>query len=197
MEKEFDEIIESYIENNIGLHNSFLSKKLSDGLANHLLHLIKNENLHLANIGNSTIKDELQKTRTDKIHWLDKKHDNEFEQEFLLQMEAFISRLNATCYTGINSYEFHYAVYEKGAFYKKHKDQFKSDNKRKFSMISYLNANWQKEDGGALVVYQNSLPQSILPHTQTSVFFKSDAVEHEVCTTNKQRLSITGWLKVE
>ncbi len=150
-----------------------------------------------ANIGNLKIKDEAQNVRTDKIYWLDKCHDNSFENTFLLQMENFIDRLNSTCYTGINAYEFHYAVYEVGAFYKKHKDQFKSDNQRKFSMISYLNNDWVAADGGNLIVYPNAVAQTIMPNNQTTVFFKSNEMEHEVATTNKQRLSITGWLKVE
>jgi SM-20-related protein len=30
-----------------------------------------------------------------------------------------------------------------------------------------------------------------------SVFFKSSELVHEVLTTNKPRMSITGWLKVD
>jgi SM-20-related protein len=179
------------------LHTDFLSKTLSNGLIDYVQELISTDELHSANIGNLKQKDETQKIRTDKIYWLDKKHENVFEKKFLMQMENFIDRLNCTCYTGINAYEFHYAVYEVGTYYKKHKDQFKSDNQRKFSMISYLNKDWLVGDGGNLVLYPNAGPQSITPNTQTTVFFKSDEMEHEVTTTNKQRLSITGWLKVE
>lgn len=166
-------------------------------MANYVQELLSADDLHQANIGNHSVKDETQKVRTDKIYWLDKSHENSFEKAFLLQMENFIERLNSTCYTGINAYEFHYAVYEVGTYYKKHMDQFKSNNQRKFSMISYLNTDWLLADGGNLIVYPNDIAQSITPNTQTTVFFKSDEMEHEVITTNKQRLSITGWLKVE
>ena len=110
-------------------------------------------------------------------------------------MENFIDRLNSTCYAGINDYEFHYAVYEQGSFYKRHKDQFKNDSNRKYSLISYLNENWLEEDGGELVVYQHGSAQKILPLSQTAVFFKSDEMEHEVARANRQRMSISGWLK--
>jgi SM-20-related protein len=196
LNKKFDAIIENYIENNIGIHKNFLSKTLTNGLALHLQQLLKTEQLHLANIGNSSAIDSNQKFRTDKIHWLDKKNDNVFENEFLNEMAKFITRLNETCYTGINDFEFHFAVYEEGAFYKRHKDQFKNDDHRKFSMVSYLNNDWNNNDCGDLIVYPDGQPQSIWPNAQTTVFFKSNEMEHEVNTTKKQRLSIAGWLKV-
>jgi SM-20-related protein len=34
-----------------------------------------------------------------------------------------------------------------------------------------------------------------MPHAQTSVFFKSDELEHEVAMAHRSRMSITGWLK--
>jgi SM-20-related protein len=46
-----------------------------------------------------------------------------------------------------------------------------------------------------LLVYQPNEIQHILPHAQTAVFFKSDEMEHEVTKANRQRMSITGWLK--
>ena len=133
--------------------------------------------------------------RSDKIYWMDKKHPNIFEQEFLEQVENFIDHLNSTCYTGINGYEFHYAVYEEGSFYRRHKDQFKNNNDRKYSLINYLNENWLEEDGGQLLVYQNEAVRKILPQSQTAVFFKSDEIEHEVVKASRSRMSITGWLK--
>ncbi|MEY2918285.1 MAG: hypothetical protein RIS73_1999 [Bacteroidota bacterium] len=195
MINQFDLLIDSYLENNIGIDTNFLSAELSNGLHQNILQLQSDDLMTAAGIGNETIKDTQQKMRGDKIFWMDKKHDNIFEQEFLQLAEDFISRLNSTCYTGINGYEFHYAVYEEGSFYKRHKDQFKNDSNRKYSLISYLNSNWLEEDGGQLVVYQNQTSQKIQPHSQTSVFFKSDEMEHEVTKANRSRMSITGWLK--
>jgi SM-20-related protein len=47
--------------------------------------------------------------------------------------------MNETCYAGITGYEFHYAFYEEGSFYKRHVDQFQNNQGREFSMITYLN----------------------------------------------------------
>jgi SM-20-related protein len=195
LNNQFDLLIDSYLDNNIGIDSNFLSSTLSHGLQQNILQLQKDELMTSAGIGNNEIKDATQKMRSDKIYWLDKSHDNVFENEFLQQVDDFVAYLNSTCYTGINGYEFHYAVYEEGSFYKRHKDQFKNDSDRKYSLINYLNNNWLEEDGGQLVVYQNETAQRILPHSQTSVFFKSNEIEHEVTKTNRSRMSITGWLK--
>ena len=195
MNDQFDLLIDSYLSNHIGIATAFLSKKLSAGLQQNILQLQKDEMMTAAGIGNKEIKDTNQQMRSDKIYWLDKKHDNTFENEFLQYVEDFIMRLNCTCYAGINAYEFHYAVYEEGSFYRRHKDQFKNNDHRKFSLITYLNEDWQAADGGQLQVYQNDTMQQIQPHAQTAVLFKSDETEHEVIKANRSRMSITGWLK--
>jgi SM-20-related protein len=195
MSQQFDELINSFIDNNVGIAGNFLSASLSENLQQNIYSLQKGEQMKYAGIGNEAIADATQKMRGDKIYWLDKKNNNVHEQEFLDSVENFIDHLNKTCYTGINDYEFHYAVYEKGSAYKKHKDQFKTDNKRKYSLICYLNNGWKPADGGELVIYQNEKIQTISPNAQKAVFFKSDEMEHEVLTANKPRMSITGWLK--
>jgi SM-20-related protein len=195
MKTQFDILIDSYLENKVGIDTSFLGLDLSNGLEQNIKDLQHDDSMLPAGIGNNTLKDHKQKLRGDKIFWMDKSHDNKFEQEFLHLVENFIEHLNHTCYTGINAYEFHYAVYEEGSFYKRHLDQFKSNNNRKFSLINFLNKNWMEEDGGQLNIFHPSDVQCILPEAQTAVFFKSDEIEHEVTMANKERMSITGWLK--
>ena len=196
MNEQFDLLIDSYLSDGIGIAPAFLTQKLSGGLQQNIMQLQKDELMTAAGIGNKEVKDANQQMRSDKIYWLDRKHDNVFENEFLHHVENFIERLNSTCYAGINAYEFHYAVYEPGNFYKRHKDQFKNDDNRKFSLITYLNNNWQQADGGQLQVYKDNTMQQIQPHAQTAVLFKSNETEHEVIKANRSRMSITGWLKV-
>ena len=196
MNKQFDLLIDSYLSNDIGIAPAFLSPQLSAGLQQNIIQLQQNEMMTAAGIGNHAIKDANQQMRSDKIYWMDKKHGNVFENEFLQHVEDFIERLNSTCYAGINAYEFHYAVYEPGSFYKRHKDQFKNNDHRKFSLITYLNNNWQNADGGQLQVYRDDTMQQIQPHAQTAVLFKSNETEHEVIKANRSRMSVTGWLKV-
>jgi SM-20-related protein len=196
MREQFDLLIDSYLSDHIGIAPAFLTQKLATGLRQNIMQLQQDELMSAAGIGNNEIKDTGQQMRTDKIYWLDKKHGNSFENEFLQHAEDFIERLNSTCYAGINAYEFHYAVYEEGSFYKRHKDQFKNNNHRKFSLITYLNENWLRADGGQLQIYQEDAVIQIQPNAQTAVLFKSDETEHEVIQANRSRMSITGWLKI-
>ncbi|MDZ4794236.1 MAG: 2OG-Fe(II) oxygenase [Bacteroidota bacterium] len=195
MNNPFDKLIDSYLDNKLGIDTGFISERLSHGLQENIKQLHQDKKMSNAGIGNALIKDASQQMRGDHIYWMDKKHNNAFEQEFLQLAEQFIDHLNSTCYTGINESEFHYAVYEKGSSYKRHTDQFKNNNNRKYSLITYLNDSWLEEDGGQLQVYQQESTQQVLPHSQTAVFFKSDELEHEVMKANRQRMSISGWLK--
>lgn len=195
MEKIFNTIIDSFIENKIGIAENFLSASLSFNLKENLKALFLNNQLKSAGIGDSknVAYDDL--FRGDNIYWLDKKNNNIHENVFFDLMDSFVLYLNESCYTGINSYEFHYTLYETGSFYKKHIDQFRNNDNRKYSMIMYLNENWEKNDGGELCIhYQNSI-QNISPTNGKIVFFQSNELEHEVLITNKPRMSITGWLK--
>jgi SM-20-related protein len=195
MNNQFDLLIDSYLDNEVGIDSGFLNERLSNGLQQNIRQLEKDEMMMAAGIGNEEVKDTRQKMRGDKIYWLDKSHHNTYEQEFLQLAEDLIEHLNSTCYTGINAYEFHYAIYEEGSFYQRHTDQFKNDDNRKYSLINYLNEDWLEEDGGQLLVYKKETTQKILPHSQTAVFFKSDEMEHEVVKSNRRRMSIAGWLK--
>jgi SM-20-related protein len=195
MNNPFDLLMNSYLDKKVGIDAGFLNKNLSTGLQQNIRQLERDELMMAAGIGNGEVKDTEQKMRSDKIYWMDKSHNNIYEQEFLLLAENFIEYLNSTCYAGINAYEFHYAIYEQGSFYKRHTDQFKNDGNRKYSLINYLNEDWLEEDGGQLWIYQNETVQKILPQSQTAVFFKSEEMEHEVTMANRRRMSITGWLK--
>lgn len=135
--------------------------------------------------------------RSDIIYWLDRKHNNVYENLFFDLMDEFVCHLNETCYAGIQSYEFHYTLYETGSSYKKHLDQFRNNDSRKYSMIMYLNDGWQEKDGGELCIHhEGQALQHIAPSNGKIVFFQSNELVHEVLITNKPRMSITGWLKI-
>jgi SM-20-related protein len=195
MEASFETLIASYIENKVGIANHFLSDDLCNHLKANLLQLNADNLLLKAGIGNDNKLQVNAKIRTDTIYWLDKKHNNEYENAFFVKIEAFIAYLNQECFAGITDYEFHYSLYETGDFYKKHLDQFQDNSTRQFSMISYLNANWKIKDGGELQIFQSNNNQTITPTQGKTVFFKSNELEHEVLVTNERRMSVTGWLK--
>ncbi len=195
MENSFEDLISSYIENRVGICENFLNTDLANNLKQNLITLNEKSLLMDAGIGNSEKVSYDGAIRSDSIYWLDKKHNNVFENEFFRLIETFIIYLNQSCYAGITGYEFHYSLYEKGDFYLKHLDQFKNNPSRKFSMISYLNADWTSTAGGELLIHQNNIHQKIAPTQGKTVFFKSDELIHEVLETTCTRMSITGWLK--
>ena len=196
MEKIFDQLIDSFIENKVGIAENFLSKDLSEHLITNLIGLFKDKLMLSAGTGNDTLVVHDKMYRSDKIYWLDRAHNDVHENSFFDLMDTFISHLNRTCYTGITGYEFHYTLYETGSFYKKHVDQFRNNEVRQYSMIMYLNENWVEEDGGQLCIHHADNLQNISPVNGKSVFFKSSELAHEVLITNKPRMSITGWLKI-
>ena len=193
----FDVLINSFIDNKVGIADDFLSKPLAALLKENLIALYADKQMLAAGIGNNTALQHDKLIRSDRIYWLDRSLDNPSEIAFFELMDSFVSYLNSTCYTGITGYEFHYALYEKGSFYKKHLDQFKNNTSRAFSMIMYLNVDWQEKDGGELCIYHSDHQQLIAPINGTCVFFKSSELEHEVLMTHQPRLSITGWLKTD
>jgi SM-20-related protein len=197
MENSFEALIASYIENKVGISENFLSDDLANNLKENLYKLNKQDLLIAAGTGNSQVIAYDSAIRSDSIYWLDKKHNNPFENAFFEQIEAFITYLNQSCFTGITGYEFHYSLYEKGDFYLPHFDQFQSNPSRKYSMISYLNSDWKPEDGGELLIHQLNNNQKIAPTQGKTIFFKSDELLHEVLVTQNTRMSITGWLKCD
>lgn len=197
MQNNFETLIGSFINENIGIDNHFLSDDLANHLKDNLLALASNNKLLVASTGHDTSLKQDSLVRNDLIYWLDREHDNEYENDFLDQIDDFIKYLNRSCFAGIKSYEFHYSLYEIGSFYKKHIDQFNNNPNRKYSMISYLNQDWEEADGGQLKVYQNYNDKKINPSMGKTVFFKSNELAHEVLITNKNRMSITGWLKTD
>ena len=196
MENTFNALINGFIDTKVGISENFLPPSLATQLKEILLSLYANDQLQSAGTGNNKMVTHDKSVRSDMIYWLDRNHKNPYENEFFDLIDNFVSYLNSTCYTGITGYEFHYALYEKGSFYNKHLDQFRNNDSRKYSMIMYLNENWQKADGGELCIYQADRRQNISPENGKMVFFKSSELEHEVLLTNKARMSITGWLTV-
>ncbi|WP_026725952.1 2OG-Fe(II) oxygenase [Flavobacterium sasangense] len=195
MEDCFEALISSYLDSKVGIVEHFVSEELAQHLVKRLFELKEQNLLKAAGIGNAAKLTQNSAIRSDAIYWLDRANNNEHENAFLDQVDAFVSYLNCSCYTGITGYEFHFALFDKGSFYRKHLDQFQDNSSRQFSMITYLNENWQPEDGGELCIYDGDVTQKIAPTNRKTVFFKSNELVHEVLESHKPRLSVTGWLR--
>ncbi len=195
MEKIFNNLINSFITNKVGIAENFLRPSLALHLKKNLTALYSDKLLQVAGTGLAANVQAGDLFRSDIIYWLDREHNDEHENNFFDLMDEFVRFLNESCYTGITSYEFHYTLYEEGSFYKKHIDQFRDSDSRQFSMVMYLNSDWKQNDGGELCIHHEDRIENITPVNGKTVFFKSSELAHEVLVSHKPRMSITGWLK--
>ena len=191
----FEELIDSLLSQGYGVGDGLFSPDLIEGLRGQAQALLAQDQLRPAGLGPSGDSQRDRSIRSDLIRWIEPDSDHPFERACCAQIEAFIAYLNRTCYAGIDGYELHYACYPPGSFYQRHRDQFRRDLGRQFSLVTYLNDEWQAQDGGALVLYLPDRALSLLPQAGRTVFFRSDELDHEVEVAHRTRLSVTGWLK--
>lgn len=193
----FETIISDLINQKYSVVNDFFSSEEVVLLRESLLAKYEADKFKKSAIGNR-VNEEIDKTvRGDFILWMDEKNANETENIFFKKINELVGYLNKTCFLGILYKEFHYAVYPKGTFYKRHLDTFQNDDRRKLSIVCYLNEdNWLVENGGELTIYTENNELDILPLPGRVVIFESQILEHEVKVVKEsERLSITGWLK--
>lgn len=192
--EKFEIIIQGLIQNEFGILDNFLQEEDIELLKKDLLDKHQQQLFRRAGIGKEENYQKNKDIRGDSIMWLDEK--TPATQPFFKAIQEFIYYLNYTCYAGIRSSEFHYAIYPPGTFYEKHIDTFVNDESRRFSVILYLNdKDWKEEDGGSLRVYHEEQEIDIIPKWNRLVCFASNKLEHEVLETKRDRLSITGWLR--
>uniref|UniRef100_UPI00404B6408 2OG-Fe(II) oxygenase n=1 Tax=Gelidibacter sp. TaxID=2018083 RepID=UPI00404B6408 len=198
----YERIIADIASQKYSIIEDFFSKEEVRLLRNSLLQKHDEDAFKKAAIGNRLNETIEKAIRGDVILWIDESTSNEAEQLFFNKMNDLIRYLNTTCFMGILHKEFHYALYPIGTFYKRHIDTFQNDDRRKLSFVCYLNEDgWLPENGGELTLYLNNsdtsemTEKSIYPLPGRVVIFESQIIEHEVKPVNKERLSITGWLK--
>ncbi|MEZ4874475.1 MAG: 2OG-Fe(II) oxygenase [Flavobacteriaceae bacterium] len=193
----FESIIEDLQHLQYSVVDGFFSEAEVVQLRNQLLLKYEEDRFKKSAIGNQ-FNEEIDKTiRGDFILWMDESKADIVEQLFFKKINELVHYLNKTCFLGIFQKEFHYALYPQGTFYKRHLDTFQNDDRRKLSIVCYLNeAHWPKENGGELTLYLETGALDVLPLPGRLVIFESQVLEHEVkIVKTSERLSITGWLK--
>lgn len=194
----YERLINHYLEHDYGASEEFFSPQEINSFRTLAIEAYREEEFRLAGIGNRFQVLKEKTIRSDKILWLDKKSVDPILLNFFKQIDEYVSYLNISCYAGIRSYEFHYAIYEKGSFYRRHSDQFRNSDQRTFSMVLYLTEDWRKGDGGELVIYKeiDGVEERVLiePKAGKLIFFNS-SLEHEVLESHERRISLTGWLR--
>jgi SM-20-related protein len=148
-----------------------------------------------AAVGKGHLRQLNPEIRGDGTFWFEPDHLTPAQTEFVSVIESVRKLLNEQFYLGLEDWEGHYAIYPPGAFYERHLDRFKSDSRRKVSMVFFFNSDWKSEEGGALKLDLGEKNVEVLPESGTAVFFMSDLIPHEVCKTFRERLSFAGWFR--
>lgn len=197
----FERIIEDLSVQRYSIADNFFSPEVVQLLRSSLITKYEDDKFRKSAIGDHFSEQVLKSVRGDFIHWIQESETGQAEREFFRHIEDMITYLNRTCFMGILEKEFHYAVYPTGTFYVRHLDTFRNDDRRKLSVVCYLNdEDWEPSNGGELTLY---LPEGdgeraldIYPLPGRVVIFESQVLEHEVKPVKAgERLSITGWLK--
>lgn len=195
---QIDEISNDLVAQKFSILNNFFEPDLLSLLHQEITEIDENNNLKKAGVGRNDDYTIAKEIRKDKIKWL---NNNTPAQNLLFEkLENLRVELNKNLMLGLFDFEAHYAVYEKGDFYKKHVDSFKGAKNRVISLVIYLNKEWQEQDGGILNIYEELEDKkplfSLLPKWENSIIFLSEELPHEVTTSNKTRYSIAIWFRV-
>jgi len=196
----YEQIIQDILEKKYSIVDNFFDANEVAVLRKQLIYKYEEDNFKKAAIGNKTSEVIEKSIRGDFILWINEAEAGEAEKTYFNKINSLVEYLNRTCFMGILTKEFHYAVYPKGTFYKRHLDTFQNDGRRKLSMVCYLNTeDWKPENGGELAIYTQEGGEekqlNIYPFPGRVVIFESQELEHEVKPVKVPRLSITGWLK--
>ncbi|MBD8527735.1 2OG-Fe(II) oxygenase [Pseudomarimonas arenosa] len=133
--------------------------------------------------------------RSDLTFWIDADPAAPARGALLTVLEQLRHQLNRELLLGLADVETHYAAYPPGAFYRRHLDRFRSDDKRTLSFTLYLNQTWTAADGGALRLWLPEGPLDVLPTLGCASLFLSDEIEHEVLPAQRNRYSIAAWFR--
>jgi SM-20-related protein len=196
----YETIIDDLISKKFAVVDHFFTNDEVRALKENLVHKYEEDAFKKAAIGNVFQEQIVKSIRGDYIYWLNEQEDALVERVFFDKINDLVQYLNRTCFLGIREKEFHYAVYPEGTFYKRHLDTFQNDDRRKLSIVCYLNdEHWEPDYGGALAIYhpskQGEATTLVYPLQGRMVIFESQVLEHEVLPVYKSRFSITGWLK--
>lgn len=193
-ENHLNELADGLADQGYAVVDNFLSQEevraiiATDDFKNGLLQFKK------AGIGKSQEKQINESIRGDYIQWIDAATAQEAVQVYLNRLKKLMEFVNRSLYLSLRDFEVHQTIYPIGSFYKRHLDQFKKDDKRKLSVICYLNKDWKESEGGQLRIYLPNGSTDIFPFAGRLVCFRSDLLEHEVLPATRERLSLTGWL---
>src|SRR3546814_4253154 len=97
---------------------------------------------------------------------------------YLGLMDSLREAINRGLFLGLEDFESHFALYPPGAFYLKHVDRFRDDDRRIVSAVLYLNDAWLPAHGGQLRMYlDDGVEHDVVPTGGCLVVFLSGDIQ--------------------
>ncbi|MFY0728365.1 2OG-Fe(II) oxygenase [Pseudomonas sp. NFX15] len=188
-------IVDDLAEHGWSQQNIFLPEDLTQALAAECRQRAAEGELAPAAVGRGPTSEIREGIRGDHIQWIDP-GQAEACDSYLSLMDSLREAINRGLFMGLEDFESHFAMYPPGAFYLKHVDRFRDDDRRRVSAVVYLNDHWLPEHGGQLRMYlDNGRVHDVQPIGGCLVVFLSGEVPHEVLPALRDRLSLTGWFR--
>ena len=200
MEDLLDHISQEIYSNSYVVVDNFVDEAFRMALLKEQTYLLNQGQFIKAAIGKGDQKQVRAEIRSDEVLWMDPTNLSPLQAIFWEKVAEVQQVLNRRCFLGLKSFEGHFARYPIGSFYKRHLDQFHAVPHRIVTLILYLNESWTEADGGQLRMYfpqeeGSERVEDVLPLGGRLVVFLSEEIPHEVLPTQKERISITGWLR--
>jgi SM-20-related protein len=200
MEDLLDYISQAIYQNSYVVVDDFVDESYRKALLKEQTDLLNQGQFKKAAVGKGDQKQVRAEIRSDEVLWMDPAALSPLQVVFWEKIEELKQVLNRRCFLGLKSFEGHFARYPIGSFYKRHVDQFHAVPHRIVTVILYLNDSWTEADGGQLRMYfpkedGSERIEDVLPVGGRLVVFLSEEIPHEVMPTQKERISITGWLR--
>jgi SM-20-related protein len=200
MEDLLDYISQKIYQNSYVVVDGFMDEPYRKALLMEQTDLLNQGQFKKAAVGKGGQKQVRAEIRSDEVLWMDVDSLSPLQAIFWEKIEELRQVLNRRCFLGLKSFEGHFARYPIGSFYKRHVDQFHAVPHRIVTVILYLNESWSESDGGQLRMYfpqedGSERIEDVLPVGGRLVVFLSEEIPHEVMPTQKERMSITGWLR--
>lgn len=192
----FQELVKGLVERDWAVCEGFLDAARVTALRAEAATLHASGGFHAAGIGHGALRH--PEIRGDELAWIANEQAPRAWELSQREFETLRKAVNEQTYLGLHELEAHYAVYPPGAFYARHLDRFREDNRRVMSLVLYLNDDWDAEDGGELRLYPSAVADAgvtVTPRGGTLVCFLSERVPHEVLPARRTRYSLAGWFR--
>jgi len=187
-------IVDDLAERGWSQQNLFLPDALTRALAAECRQRAAEGELAPAAVGRGPFSEIREGIRGDRIQWIEPGQAQACDR-YLGLMDSLREAMNRGLFLGLEDFESHFALYPPGAFYLKHVDRFRDDDRRMVSAVLYLNDDWLPEQGGQLRMYLDGAEHDVLPSGGCLVVFLSGDIPHEVLPATRDRLSLTGWFR--